>query len=373
MRQFIYSLMCSGLVLVTGCPGAAPGNNGGGDDQVEPDAGPDAPPADLGQQMTGKTMDYFTPATPMDTVTLTSDGVDPVMTTISAVGGLYTIEGVPTGSKIYFTATRALYRPTRNPPVTIEGMPVMQDLHLMTVVEVARQYSTTNNLLVAGKAFVAAELKTPDGMPLDALPLANITLVDAADVIVPGTKIYAFGVTDLDPDALVTGIAGGTSRVGILDVPPGNFTLKVTYPDGLGVDQTMTVPVSTIADGATLVVTGGTGGPGATPPPANPTFAAHIYPRLQKASAGGLGCANCHTLGGTAGGVLRFDDPADVTLASMVARPGVIDLVAPALSLFLTKPLYEPPPVNHPNATFIDINDPDYKLFLLWITQGALP
>jgi len=27
---------------------------------------------------------------------------------------------------------------------------------------------------------------------------------------------------------------------------------------------------------------------------------------------------------------------------------------------------------NHPNATFVDANDPDYKRILLWIQQGAL-
>ena len=83
-------------------------------------------------------------------------------------------------------------------------------------------------------------------------------------------------------------------------------------------------------------------------------------------------CANCHTLGGPAGGAIKYDDPAALTLTNMKAIPGLLDLTTPALSLFLTKPLYEPAPYNHPNATFIDINDPDYKLFLLWITQGAL-
>ena len=83
------------------------------------------------------------------------------------------------------------------------------------------------------------------------------------NAIVPGTKPYAFGVTDLiltDPEVdpiPVTVLAGGKSRIGILDVPPGNYTLKVIYPDALGVDQTMTVPVTTVADGATIVVTGG--------------------------------------------------------------------------------------------------------------------
>ena len=105
----------------------------------------------------------------------------------------------------------------------------------------------------------------------------------------------------------------------------------------------------------------------------NPTFATHIYPKLQKAALGGLGCANCHTAGGPAGGVIQYDLGATITLENMRARPGLINLIAPANSLLLTKPLYEPAPYNHPNATFIDINDADYKLFLLWITQGTLP
>jgi hypothetical protein len=41
----------------------------------------------------------------------------------------------------------------------------------------------------------------------------------------------------------------------------------------------------------------------------------------------------------------------------------------------LKRPLYEAPPApqDHPNATFLDVNAPDYKLFLLWITNGAKP
>jgi len=73
--------------------------------------------------------------------------------------------------------------------------------------------------------------------------------------------------------------------------------------------------------------------------------------------------------------VLPYDDAAATVLSHMQAITGVIDLATPANSLFLHKPLYEPPPTlqDHPNATFLDANDPDYKLFLLWITQGAKP
>ncbi|HEY6038349.1 MAG TPA: hypothetical protein VIV58_28900, partial [Kofleriaceae bacterium] len=88
---------------------------------------------------------------------------------------------------------------------------------------------------------------------------------------------------------------------------------------------------------------------------------------------GGLGCANCHTANGPAA-VLPYDGTPDVTLAAIKAASGVINLATPATSTFLTYPLYEvTPPQNHPNATFLDVNDPNYKLFLLWITNGTKP
>jgi hypothetical protein len=186
---------------------------------------------------------------------------------------------------------------------------------------------------------------------------------------------YFMGEVDVDPKLLVATAYDGRSRALFLDVPPGTYTLKVTHPNNQNGINTLTVPVMLATGGATLAVTGGSGGGGGGGGDnniMNPTFAMHVYPRLQKAAVGGLGCANCHTANGLAGGVLQFDLPAELVLQNMLARPGVIDLASPADSLLLTKPLYEPPPYNHPNATFIDTNDPDYKLILLWISQGAL-
>ncbi|MBA3457621.1 MAG: hypothetical protein H0T42_31355 [Deltaproteobacteria bacterium] len=377
MRQLLSSITCLCFVLLAGCPGTPPVS--GGDDEPEVDAGVEvdaAPPAATGQRLTGKTMDYFTPATPMADSTITSDGVQPAMTATSIVGGDYAIDGVPTGSKVYFSVARSpLYRPTRNVPVTIEGVAVVQDLYMITIADANRQYTTAGlPLPVAGKSMLIAELRKNNGTPLDAIPPGNILLLDANNQPVPGTSAPIFmGATDVDPQLLQATIVGGRSRVAILNVPPGNHTLKVTYTAGGGGTTIMFVPVTTVADGATLAQTGGMGGGGGGGMITNPTFATHIYPKLQKASVGGLGCANCHTLGGPAGGVIQFDLGATITLENMQARPGLIDLLAPAQSLLLTKPLYEPAPYNHPNATFIDINDPDYKLFLLWITQGALP
>lgn len=370
MRQVISSLTCFGLVLAAGCAGKAPPGQSG-DDVMDVDAGVDAAP-ETGQKLSGKTMDYFTPNTPMDLVALATDGIAPPMTATSATGGLYELLGVPTGSKLYLTATRANYRPTRNPPVTIEGMAVVADLYLATIADINRQYATAGKTVTAGKAFFAADLKRNNGTPLEGIALTDVVLLDSLNAPVTVAGTYFFGTAgDVDP-ALITATAfGGRSRVAMLDVPPGSYTLKVTYPNGVGGTQTSLTPVTFAADGATLAISGGMGGGGTAI--TNPKFTTDIYPKLQKAAAGGLGCANCHTLGGPAGGVLKFDDTPTVTLASMTAITGVLDLTTPALSLFLTKPLYEPAPYNHPNATFVDVNDPDYKLFLLWIQQGALP
>ena len=375
MRQLILSLIGFGIV---GCAGNAPSNPNGGDDTPMPDASmPDAPPAPVVQKLSGKTMDYFTPNTPMDLVTLASDGVTPPMSTMSATGGLYSIDSVPTGSKVFFTLTRTNYRPTRNAPVSILAADVVKDLYIATIADINRQYATAGKPVTAGKAFFAAELQRDNGMPLTGIAPTDVVLLDAnnAPVTVAGT--YFFGTNgDIDP-AAITSAAFGTPprvRVAMLDAPPGSYTLKVTYPNGQGGTKTLLTPVTFVADGATLALAGGgmPGGGGGGTTITNPKFTTDIYPKLQKASSGGLGCANCHTLGGPAGNVLKFDLGAQGTLDAMKAIIGVLDLTTPANSLFLTKPLYEPAPYNHPNATFVDINDPDYKLILLWIQQGAL-
>ncbi len=365
MRQPTFSLTCFALVALTGCPGKAPATPG--DDDV--DAAVDAP-AETGQKLSGKTMDYFTAATPMENTSIASDGVTPPMSATSATGGLYEITNVPTGSKVYFTLTHALYRPTRNPPVTIEGMPVVADLYLATTADINRQYATANIPVGAGKAVLFAELKRNNGMPLEAVPLTDVVLLDSANAPVTVPTFFFGAAGDIDIALTTSTAVGGRARVAMLDVPPGAYTLKVTYANGQGGTASQTTPVTFTADGATLAISGGMGGGGGQV--TNPKFTTDIYPKLQKAAAGGLGCANCHTAGGPATGSIHYDDGAATTLTNMKAIPGLLDLTTPALSRFLTKPLYEPQPYNHPNATFIDVNDPDYKLFLLWITQGAL-
>lgn len=362
--------LCSlGLVLLAACPGEAP-------PPTEADAAPEEPAAQS-QRVSGKAMDYFVANTPLQGAELASDGIVPQLVAASAADGAFSFDTVPVGSQVFFSASRGNYRPTRN-LVEIADAAVEQDLYLMSIADIDRQYATDGGKTpTPGRAFVIAELFAADGTPLAGIPLLDVTLVDGADAPVPNViGPYVMGANgDVVPvGPTQTETHNGKARVAFLDVPVGSFSLKVKLGGG-GEPQTIATPVTTAIDGATLVRAGGRPGPGAPAggTPLNPKFAADVFPRLQTAANGGRGCANCHTVGGL-GAIAVFNAlPADV-LASLKAKPGLIDLASPADSLLLTKPLYEPPPAlqNHPNATYVDANDPDYKVILLWIQQGAL-
>ena len=361
-----------GLSLVTACAGKAPHSQGTTPDAAD-DAGIDAPATPVSAAVSGKTIDYFGNVN-MKAADLASDGLDPQLTaTSSATDASYSLD-VPVGSKLYVVASKTGYRPTRSTPIKVADMPVAQDIYAMTTTDVNRQYTTLGKTPTAGTAVIIADLRMANGMPVTGIAPTGVQLLDATNTAVPlaipPTFIGSAG--DVDP-ALTTATAYGTparSRVMLLDVPVGNYTLAVTYPGTAG-NITDNTPITTSADGAVLALSGGTMAPasGAT----DPHFAQDIYPRLQRAADGGLGCANCHTAGGAAA-VLPYDADADTVLASM-RTANVINTTTPATSLFLVRPLYEQPPTpqDHANATFLDVNDPDYKLFLLWITNGTKP
>ncbi|MDQ3369094.1 MAG: hypothetical protein M3680_27025 [Myxococcota bacterium] len=352
--------------MIVGCAGEAPPNA-----PPRADSGPGDPGPEVVHKVSGKTLDFFVPATPLPESTVTTDGIAAVQMATSATDGSYELD-VPTASTLYLLVTRPSYRPTRNLATSVRDEAVVQNVYVMSFADVNRQYASDGKPVTAGKAFLAAELEDATGQPLVGVTKAAIELTDLADQPVPGViGPHFFGTQgDIDPALTLSQTSAGTSRVAFLDVPPGTFRFKVTYPDGVGGTTTSVVEVTASPDGAVVTAAGGPI-PGAAV--IDPTFATDVYPRLQTAANGGLGCANCHTANGSAGGVLVLDGGATAALAAITAA-AAIDLAAPAASLLLTKPLYEPtPPQNHPNASFLDANDPDYKLILRWITGGAKP
>jgi hypothetical protein len=283
---------------------------------------------------------------------------------------------VAVGSKFYVIASKTGYRVTRNTSVSVADMPLSQDVYLMSSQDVTNQYTGIGATPTTGTAFVTAELRRNNNTALE-VPLANVQLLDANNVVVTGgvKGPYAYNTAgNVDMAATTVTAYQGRARIAYFDVPPGTYTLSVSYQNAQNQTTVNTSSLSTVADGATLALSGGMQGGGAGSGVTDPSFATDIYPKLQRAAQGGLGCANCHTLSGPAA-VLKYDDPAATVLANMIAATGVINLATPADSLLLKRPLYEQPPTpqDHQNATFIDTNDADYKLFLLWITNGAKP
>jgi hypothetical protein len=336
-------------------------------------------PAVTGEKLSGKAYDYTTNAV-IAGATLSTDGITPAMSATSGADGAYAIAGLASGSKLFLSATATNYAPTRNIATSVAAVDVVQDVFALTKQDIKNQYTGVGLAQTAstGKAFVMVELRTADGTAIAGVTAANVKLLDdaAAPVTIAGTYfVNSTGLADttLTASAVSTFPAGTTprARVALLGVPPGTYTLSVTYTPAAPPDVTLTSKITVVADAALLARTGMTG---ADSTATDPSFKTDIYPKLQKAANGGLGCANCHTAGGP-GAVLQYDLLQDQVLIKIKALPGVLDLTTPANSLLLKRPLYEAPPApqDHPNATFIDTSDPDYKLFLLWITKGAKP
>ena len=372
------------LATTSACVGQAPGGPAGddtGDDEPSP---PDAAPVSENLRVSGTAMDYFT-GLPVDGAQLATEGMDPPSSTTSGPDGTYVLDEVLPGSLLYVIGTKTNYRTTRGDMLLVADTDAIADQYLVSNADAQRQYANMGLTPAPDTAIAIGNLLRNNGTPLEGVPLADITLVDALDAPV-GLGPYFFGENGdmVDNLTLAVSTAFGTpprARVGFLDVPPGSYTMKVNYLAGGGGGggqeeiRTFEVPVVVVAAGAALVRTGGQdddgggdgGGGGGTP-----TFT-QIHQMLQRGGDGGLGCANCHTAAGTMP-ALQFDLPIADAHAAIIGRLGVVDLANPALSLLLTKPLYEQPPAlqNHPNATFANELDPGYQMILAWITAGAL-
>jgi hypothetical protein len=363
------------VAIVIGCAGKAPpqpatsadAGTGGGD--------ADAP---LGSDATelavsGNVSDYFT-GNLLDTTIVQSDGLDPAVNTTDAADGSYSLQ-VATGSKLYLVTSRANYLTTRNAITAVAGSDVIQNVFVLAETDVQRQYSSVGSAENGADGYIEVQLEKNDGTPLTGIATTAIVLTDETGSAVPVSTYFAGAVGDLDT-TVTTSTAEGSNgaRAGLINVPKGQYSLAVTYTNGMGNPNTNYTPVVVDGGAATLVISGGLGQPSTAPIPTQPSFATDIYPRLQTAANGGLGCANCHTATGPAGANgLPYDGTSAATFTLVTTTAGVVVLATPATSLILTNPLYSVTPHNHPNATFLDVNDPDYKLFLAWITAGAKP
>lgn len=412
------------LFLVTalaGCIGEisnSPSSDGG---MAAPDGGAEQ----ASYKLAGMIKDYAEPAMLPNTA-VTTLGLTPALSASSDAAGAYMLENVPPGSVFYphVMPSGETYRPTVNQAVSVLDGDVTLDLAAVTAVYAQRQNATAGVPVAPNTSIVLLDLVKPDGTPYTGVAANALTIEPIGGGVPLGVGPFFIGATgDIDPLLATSTDFGGRARAAFLNVPPGSYMAYVRGvagggeggggitpdagqpdaaplpppdaglldPDAAPVDPPPPPPdgeitilaqanVITISDatvhGATLVLLekiggmgeGGGGGGGGEMPMVS--FTTDVYPLLQRASAGGQGCASCHTAGGAAGGALILDDGAAIVHARLIADPELVNLPIPEASLLLTKPLYETPP-NHPNATWLTTADPAYVTILGWITAGA--
>jgi hypothetical protein len=197
--------------------------------------------------LSGVVRDYFTDG-PVASAVLTIEQLSSATT--SSADGAYGFSNIPSNSLLTVIAARTNYRPTRNAPIQSAASSLVHPVSIVSIADVARQYTASNLLAVAGTAVVIANL-TDGGLPLEGVPLANITLVDAALSPV-GNGPYIFGASgDVNPALTVTAAFAGRSRVAFLNVPPGIQTLTVALPGTP--PRTLTATIVSSGGGVTFI------------------------------------------------------------------------------------------------------------------------
>jgi hypothetical protein len=369
--------MILAVLFASGCSGQV----SAADDDSDPTAdgapvGPDAAPGTT-YAVTGTTKDYSS-SDPLPDIALATEGLVPALQTQSDPAGAYTLAEVPASSSFYFRAmpSGTTYMQTVNPPVTVLDADLTADVRVVSMVYAQRQHTTADVPRAPGNGLVLAQLQNLDNSPWEGVPIEAITLIpDGTTTPVPINAFFIGATGDVDLALLVSTAfpSGGggmmpKARVALLDVPPGVYTMSINFtPPGTTETQAAAAMVSVFADAATI---GRVVHDPATDTGGVPGFTGDVYPILQRASQGGQDCASCHTAMGVAGNVLILDDGAPNVHARLLANPLYVDLITPAASLLLTKPLFETPP-NHPNAIWLDETDPYYQKILLWIEGGA--
>lgn len=200
--------------------------------------------------LSGQVTDYYS-AAPLPGVSLTWE--DPGRSTTTSGTGAYQIGNLMPTEILFITGTLANYRDTRNEPVILGTSSATAALAMVAAADAARQYSTLGLTETAGTGLVIVNLLNAAGQPHTGIPLADIELQDAMGDPV-GLGPYVFGAAGdvVDQATLsVTTAFGGRARIGILNVPPGAYTLRVAYVDGT--PQVKTANVLAIAGAVTLI------------------------------------------------------------------------------------------------------------------------
>ncbi|MEZ4360094.1 MAG: hypothetical protein R3B48_07935 [Kofleriaceae bacterium] len=319
----------------------------------------DPVPAPDSTELVGEVRDYLT-ATAVPSAGLETSGLSPELSARGEEDGSFALPKVPPASSFFLRATaEPYYAPVVMTARVDEGAERVR-VHLISTADLQRQYATAGLAPDAGTTMVIVHVTDLDGHPVSGVLRSELQLQTADGASVAGQP-FAFGpLGDIDPGLASSSAAAG-ARFAFLGVAPGTYTLRYACA-ACSPPRDATAPVLA-SGGASLVKLATTLPADPIEPSADAAFA--IFAR---GDAGGRGCARCHTAGGAAS--LILDDDAAAVRDRLLAIAGMIVPASPDSSSLLSKPRYETP-ANHPNATFLDGNDEDYRLLRAWIARGA--
>ena len=325
-------------------------------------------PTLVGIEMRGLVKDYFT-GDALANAELVTEGIRPTIRATSSGTGEYELRDVPPNGVFYVRASRGeAYLETKSDLRAGVDSPAVRDLFVVSGGDAQRFHATAGIEMHPLTSVVIADVRRPNGQPLEGVPREDFALVDRVGAPAAGEPYFLGPTGGIDLTLPTSTSFGGRSRAVFLNVPAGTFTVTARALDEQGQPTLSQALVSTSQGGVTLVTVGLTDD---AVDHADLGFDPRVYRILQRASLGGMGCANCHTQGGIAE-YLSFDAPVGDVYDVLLSRPDVVNLLSPVESLLLTKPLFEDPP-NHPSATWLTGEDAGYRMVLAWIAQGAKP
>lgn len=389
-----------------------------------PDAGPDLGdpgdlpltdvpvPPDLTISVSGRTTGlgaYLAQnETPVGQVSVLAFGVEPLEATVSsniqATLGQYTLELPANGQAVLF-ANRAGFVPSYT-PITTPAQNVQNQRvfiaesdwlqPILAAYTVDTQSFPCQTASLTGESCVWAGLvgRIEDDGAAGAGQIAPVAGVSADDFQILGQNnapwavqgpyfLTATGTASVSASTSQVDGANGGLYIAFVEVPqltgPQQWPFEVSIQFADGVQNRYFGPVRVSAfrapPGSPSIAWAPireTGLPPA-PQPGNIDFDSQIYPMFAPVNEGGLGCQGCHSPeGGPAGGMNLVGQDTAYASLDPALQPTRVNIMQPASSLLLQKPLYEPDgPQDHPIFAFVSDTDPSYQLVLSWITEGA--
>ena len=323
-------------------------------------------------RVSGVLVDWRTGAA-VDGSVLRSVGIQPVLEVEGGEDGSFELSGVPINGYVILDISAPGYVRTLSPTILVDDEDVTGlVIEVLAAGDASSIVSGFGITAEGGHGMVLGRVlqSNGEGYPaVAAIQILPVTFDSDGPHFLDSSESPAPSLTETSESGAFAFFNVGTGNIAVQASAPGevlspvasvvrNFAWSLVTIGGQSPDPTGTVTATPT--------------PGETPGPQS--FSADIRPIFEN-----RGCTGCHKAGGTGNQIAGFrldnvnsdwaECVTEISPRSMITRVNLLD---PEASLLLTRPTFEDPPDQHPNAIFQTPLDPDYQKILRWITDGAL-